>query len=214
VAFGRQHLVPRLPEFLRAHPEVRVELDLSDRLRSLALEGYDLAIRHTNSPPETHVAQKLADTRAVLVASRAYLRRRGAPQVPQDLQGHACLHYPRAEGAATWSFAPVVDKAARGESREGDPVTVAVTGPLAVNNSECLRDAAVAGMGIALLPDFSAQSALASDRLVEVLPGWRSVGAFGDALYAIRPYSSHASKAVQAFSVYLREAFAQGFAAG
>jgi DNA-binding transcriptional LysR family regulator len=216
VAFGRQHLVPRLPEFLRAHPEVRVELDLSDRLRSLALEGYDLAIRHTNSPPETHVAQKLADTRAVLVASRAYLRRRGAPQVPQDLPAHACLHYPRAEGAATWSFAPApsgATKAARGEARAADPVTVAVTGPLAVNNSECLRDAAVAGMGIALLPDFSAQSALASDRLVEVLPGWRSVGAFGDALYAIRPYSSHASKAVQAFSAYLREAFAQGFGA-
>lgn len=214
VAFGRQHLVPRLPEFLRAHPEVRVELDLSDRLRSLALEGFDLAIRHTNSPPDTHVAQKLADTRAVLVASRAYLRRRGAPQAPQDLQGHACLHYPRAEGAPTWSFAPVAHKAARGESREADPLTVAVTGPLAVNNSECLRDAAVAGVGIALLPDFSAQSALASDRLVEVLPGWRSVGAFGDALYAIRPYSSHASKAVQAFSAYLREAFAQGFGAG
>ncbi|MFS2168483.1 LysR substrate-binding domain-containing protein, partial [Variovorax sp. Varisp62] len=83
VAFARQQLVPRLADFLRAQPEVRIELDLSDRLSSLAMEGFDLAIRHTAAPPDTHVAWTLCETRSVLVASRAYLRRRGTPREPQ-----------------------------------------------------------------------------------------------------------------------------------
>lgn len=212
VAFARQQLVPRLPEFLRAYPEVRLELDMSDRLRSLALEGYDLAVRHTALPPETHVAWKLAPTRTVLVASRGYLRRRGTPGHPAELKEHACLHYPRAEGSAAWTFAPAAPgRGTRQEAAGADTVTVQVTGPLAVNNSEALRDAAAAGLGIALLPDFSAQSALEADKLVEVLPRWRSSGVFGDSLYAIRPHTSHAHKAVQVFVAFLRQSFGQGF---
>lgn len=211
VAFARQQLIPRLPEFLRAYPEVRLELEMSDRLRSLALEGFDLAVRHTGSPPETHVAWLLAPTRTVLVASRAYLRRHGTPEVPEALREHACLHYPRTEGTTTWTFVRADVKGGRQESSHADPVTVPVAGPLAVNNSEALRDAAAAGLGIALLPDFSAQSALEADKLVEVLPRWRSTGAFGDSLYAIRPYSTHAHKAVQVFVAFLRQSFRQGF---
>ena len=214
VAFARQQLVPRLPEFLRAYPEVRLELDMSDRLRSLALEGYDLAVRHTAAVPETHVAWKLASTRTLLVASRAYLRRRGTPQSPGDLKEHACLHYPRAEGNPTWTFAASAPaKGGRQGAASAEHVTVPVAGPLAVNNSEALRDAAAAGLGIALLPDFSAQSALEADKLVEVLPRWRSTGAFGDALYALRPYTSRANKAVQVFVAFLRESFGDGFTA-
>ncbi|MGO4278707.1 MULTISPECIES: LysR substrate-binding domain-containing protein [Cupriavidus] len=208
VAFARQQLIPRLPDFLRRYPQIQLELDMSDRLRPLAQEGFDIAVRHTSTPPETHVAWTLAATRSVLVASRAYLRSRGTPETPQALMGHACLHYPRLQGAATWTFVPAV---AERNVRHADPVTVPVTGPLSVNNSEALRDAAIEGLGIALLPDFSAQSALETGRLVEVLPEWRSAGAFGDWLYAIRPYSAHASRVSQVFVEYLRESFAQGF---
>lgn len=80
VALARQQLVPLLTDFLRLHPEVRVELDMSDRLRSLATEGFDLAIRHTERAPDTHVAWTLCPTASVLVATRTYLRRMGAPQ--------------------------------------------------------------------------------------------------------------------------------------
>lgn len=221
VAFSRQQLVPRLPEFLRAYPQIQLELDMSDQLRSLSLEGFDLAVRHTATPQETHVAWQLASTRSVLVASRAYLRRRGTPQQPQDLATHACLHYPRAQGVPSWTFAPVASvrpsaRAVRAAGAQGDApdevVRVAVAGPLSVNNSEALRDAAIAGLGLALLPDFSAQSALASQRLVEVLPAWRPVGGFGDGLYAVRPYSPHVPRAVQAFVAFLRESFGAGFA--
>lgn len=208
VAFARQQLVPRLPEFLRLYPQVQIELDMSDRLRPLAQDGFDIAVRHASAPPETHVAWTLAETRSVLVASRSYLRKRKAPEVSEALSEHSCLHYPRPQGTPTWTFVPSV---AREEVRRADPVTVAVAGPLTVNNSEALGDAAIEGLGIALLPDFSAQSALDSSRLVEVLPEWRPTGAFGEWLYAIRPYSAHASRVSQVFVDYLRETFSHGF---
>lgn len=206
VAFARQQLVPRLADFLRAQPEVRIELDLSDRLSSLAMEGFDLAIRHTAAPPDTHVAWTLCETRSLLVASRAYLRRRGTPREPQALADHDCLHYPRAQDTPTWHFE------AKGKTL-APRITVPVSGPLVANNSEALRDAALSGLGIALVPDFSAQSALQSGKLQEVLPQWRSVGAFGERLYAIRPYATHVPQAVTAFVGWLRAALAEGFSA-
>lgn len=204
VALARQQLVPRLADFLRAHPEVRIELELSDRLSALAMEGFDLAIRHSAAPPDTHVAWPLCQTRSLLVASRAYLRQRGEPGEPADLGGHDCLYYPRQDQPA-WHFLP--RPAAAGTER----ITVPVAGPFAANNSEALRDAAAAGLGIALLPDFSAQEGLRSGRLVEVLPAWQPVGAFAEQLFAIRPYAPHVPRAVAAFVAWLREAFADGF---
>ena len=205
VALARQQLVPRLADFLRMHPEVRIELALSDRLSALATEGFDLAVRHTAAPPDTHVAWPLCTTRSLLVASRAYLRRRGAPRQPQALADHDCLYYPRQEQPA-WHFVP------RGEAPGAARITVPVAGPFSANNSEALRDAAIASLGIALLPDFSAQAALQAGKLVQVLAPWESVGAFGEHIYAIRPYAPHVPRAVAAFVGWLREAFAPGFA--
>ena len=209
VAFARQQLAPRLTDFLRAYPEVRLQLNMSDRLSSLATEGYDLAIRHTARPPDTHVAWTLCRTHSVLVASKAYLRRAGTPQTPADLQTHNCLHYLRAQDTPTWTLAHVASRA----QHEGERITVPVTGQLAANNSEALREAALTGLGIALLPDFSAQTALQQGKLVQVLPDWQPVGAFAEQLYAIRPYSPHVPRAVTAFVDYLRQSLTAGFAA-
>ncbi len=205
VALARQQLVPVLAEFLRQYPEVRLQLDLSDRLSSLATEGYDLAIRHTASPPDTHVAWTLCETRSVLVASRAYLRRQGVPLAPADLAGHNCLHYPRAHEAPAWTLQP---PSHLGSER----VTVQISGSLAANNSEALRDAAMAGLGVALLPDFTAQAALRAGKVVEVLPGWTPVGSFAGQLYALRPYAAHVPQAVSVLVKFLREALSGGFA--
>ena len=206
VAFARQQLVPRVPDFLREHPGVRLELELSDRLSALATEGFDLAIRHTAAPPDTHVAWTLCRTRSVLVASRAYLRRRGTPATPAELAQHDCLHYPRAQETPAWHFEPLKARASNASR-----LTVPVSGCFGANNSEALRDAAIAGLGIALLPDFSAQAALRAGKLVEVLPDWTPVGSFSDRLYAIRPYASHVPRAVSLFVAWLREALAEGF---
>jgi len=204
---ARQQIVPRLPVFLQRYPEIRIELDLSDRLSALATEGYDLAIRHTAAPPDTHVAWRLCTTRSVLVATRAYLRRHGTPKTPKELDQHNCLHYPRPKETPAWTF-----EASAG-ARAGERVTVQVHGSLAANNSEALRDAALTGLGIALVPDFSAQAALESGRLVPVLPDWRPVGAFAENLYALRPYSAYVPRSVSVFVQFLREELSPGFGA-
>ena len=204
VALGRQQIVPLLPAFLRQHPEVRFELELADRIVSLAQDGFDVAIRHTSVVPETHVAWALCESRALLVATRAYLRRCGTPSTPEDLARHDCLRYLRSGAASTWRFEPVKGRAA--------PVAVAIRGAFAANNSEALREAALGGVGIALLPDFSAQRDLLAGKLVQVLPGWRSVGGFGAHVYAMRPYSPHVPQAVHAWVAYLRDCLQGGFA--
>jgi len=205
VALARQQLMPWLTDFLRQHPQVRLELDMSDRLRPLATDGYDLAIRHTERAPDTHVAWTLCDTASVLVATRAYLRRAGTPRTPAELQDHNCLHYPRSQETPTWRFT----RAAR--SRGGEAVTVPVRGTLAANNSEALREAALTGAGIALLPDFSAQDALRRGQVVRVLPEWHVDGGFGRHIFAIRPYTLHVPRAVSALVAHLRAALAPGF---
>ena len=207
VALARQQLMPLLTEFLRLHPQVRLELDMADRLRSLATEGFDLAIRHTERAPDTHVAWSLCDTDSVLVASRAYLRRAGTPQTPAELAQHNCLHYPRSQDTPIWGFRP-----AQADPSEG-ATNVPVRGSLAANNSEALREAALAGAGIALLPDFSAQASLRKGQLVRVLPGWQVDGGFGRYIFAIRPYTPHVPRAVSALVAHLREGLEGGFAA-
>jgi DNA-binding transcriptional LysR family regulator len=206
VALARQQLVPMIAEFLLAHPRIRVELDLSDKLSSLASEGFDLAIRHASAAPDTHVAWQLCLTGSVSVASPAYLENHPAPLEPQELADHACLHYPRGRDEVVWSF----EKGSPG-TRAHRRVSVAVSGPLAANNSEALRDAAAAGLGIALIPDFSAKALLASGALVQVLAGWRPAGTFADRIYALRPYSSHVPRAVDALVRHLRRRFQGGF---
>jgi DNA-binding transcriptional LysR family regulator len=209
VAFARQQLLPLLADFLKNYPDVRIELDLSDRLSALATEGFDLAIRHTARPPDTHVAWALCDTESVLVATRAYLRKQGEPQTPADLQAHNCLHYPRSQDTPAWTFEPREGGGAASETRER--VTVPVSGNLAANNSEALREAALTGAGIALLPDFSAQAALRQGKLVRVLPDWKPVGAFAETIYAIRPYAPHVPRAVAALVEHLKRGLSQGF---
>lgn len=211
VAFARQQLVHRIPEFLKAHPAVRIELDMSDELRSLARDGFDLALRHTSTPPQTHVAWTLARTHSVLVASRAYLKRRGTPAEPAALEQHDCLFYPRGQATPRWSLRR--QAAATGRVKSKDSLSVRVAGPFAANNSEALRDAAIAGLGIALLPDFSAQSGLQSGKLVRVLPAWEPVESFGEHLYAVRPYAAQVPRAVGAFVAFLKGQYAGGFAA-
>jgi DNA-binding transcriptional LysR family regulator len=204
VALGRQHVAPTLAAFFAQHPEIRIELDLTDRFVNLAQEGFDIAIRHTQSPPETHVAWELCATRSVLVAGADYLRRHGRPRHPSELAAHACLPYLRDAGAQAWTFE-------RASGRRSERVVVPVLGPLRANNSEVLREAVLGGAGIGLLPDFSAVGHLGPRQLVRVLPEWRPVGFFGERLYALRPWSARVPRAVQCFVEHLKSVFAGGF---
>ena len=208
VALGRQHMTGLIAGFLRRHPEIRIELDLTDRFVNLAQEGFDLAIRHTQSPPDTHVAWTLCETRSLLVASGDYLRRRGTPAHPSDLAAHDCLPYLRDGAGQAWSFVRT------GARRAAEPVRVPVAGPFKANNSEALRDAVLAGLGIGLLPDFSASAHLRTRGLQVVMPDWQPQGFFGGSIHAIRPWSPHVPRAVQSLVDHLRESLRDGFPVG
>jgi DNA-binding transcriptional LysR family regulator len=203
VAFARQQLVPRLAEFMAQYPDIRVQLEVSDHIRSIAAEGYDLAVRHSHQVPDTHVAWKLCDTRSMLVATRRYLERCGEPKTPHGLSSHNCLFYPRGTDAPAWTFVSPTQPAER--------LTVPISGSFSTNNSEALRDAALHDVGIALLPDFSAQAGLVDGRLIEVLPQWRLKGSFAEEINLIRPYSPQIPKAISVLVGYLRDNFASGF---
>ncbi|GAA5236595.1 LysR family transcriptional regulator [Verticiella sediminum] len=202
VALGRQHLAPLLSAFLRKYPEIRIELELVDRLVNMLHEGFDLAIRHTSAPPETCIAWTLCETRSRLVASPTYLRTRGMPTHPHELAAHDCVLYFGDRATDQWTFQRAGD---------GEPITIAVQGRLRANNSEVLRDAVHAGLGIGLLPDFSLAS---GGRLVTLFPDWTVQGYFGARLYALRPRSAHVPAAVRLLVDYLRERLAAGFGAG
>ncbi len=204
VALGRQQIAPSLDAFFKRYPDIRVELALSDEVVNLAQEGFDLAVRHTSAAPDNHVAWRLCSSRTLLLATAGYLRRRGTPAQPGDLVDHDCLAYLRS-GPALWMFE-------RAAAAEPERISVTVQGPLRANNSELLRDAVLAGLGIAQLPDFSAAAALRGGRLREVLPTWKPVGFFGDAIFAIRPWSPTTPRAVQLLVAHLRTSLASGFA--
>jgi DNA-binding transcriptional LysR family regulator len=97
----------------------------------------------------------------------------------------------------------------RHKSRE--VITIPVQGSLTANNSEALRESALVGAGVALLPDFTAYDAISRGQLVRVLPDWRVDGGFGRHIFALRPYSPHVPRAVSSLVSYLREKLAQGF---
>jgi DNA-binding transcriptional LysR family regulator len=206
VALGRQHIAPAIPALLERYPELRLELDLNDRFVNLTQEGFDLAVRHASRVPESHVATVLCETRSVLLAAPRYLARRGTPEHPSELARHDCLLYLRDGGAPSWSFERVGRRA-----REPQRVSVPVRGPLRANNSEVLRETAAAGMGIGLLPDFTAWSGAGARDLVQVLRDWRPVGFFGERLQAIRPWSARTPRAVQCVIDHLRTTLSRGF---
>lgn len=157
MSFGIAHLSPLIAEFLVRHPAVRLHVELSDRHVDLIGEGFDLALRIGALPDSTLIARRLGELRMVACCSPAYRRKHGAPATPADLHGRACLLYGQ-EGRTGWEF--MIDGARR---------TFEVQSALLANNGDVVRDAAVAGLGIALLPHFIVAHALDTGRLVAVL---------------------------------------------
>ncbi|WP_077033059.1 LysR family transcriptional regulator [Pelomonas sp. KK5] len=160
--FARYYVSPLLPEFMARHPQLKLSIDLSDRMHDLVTSGFDLAIRIGALEDSTLVARKLATNRRVLCASPDYLRRRGHPAKPDELAQHDCLLLVGAQGRAdVWRMR---------EGKRRREVAVRVSGPLESTQGEVLRDAAVAGMGIAIHSIWHVVDDLRAGRLEVVLP--------------------------------------------
>ncbi|ALS62211.1 LysR family transcriptional regulator [Pandoraea norimbergensis] len=157
-SFGRQHVSPALPAFLAQYPGISLDFRLTDRVVDLIEEGVDLAIRVGALRDSTLVARKLAPNRRVLCASPAYLAARGAPKHPGDLASHDCLTL---GDQRDWRF-----------MTSGGALSVRVTGRLSSDNGEVLRDAVVAGLGIAPKSTWDIGAYLRRGELVPVLSAY------------------------------------------
>ena len=192
VTFGRMHLGPALYPFLVDHPEIELTLDLDDRRVDAASEGYDAIIRHGLIADSRLVAWKLARSRRLLVAAPDYLSRHGSPTSLSDLENHQGIFYTN-RGVADWRF-------------QGPDGAVVIRGKLAlgVNNGDVLHDAAIAGLGIALLPTFIAGPSIRDGRLVEIDVGYRPEPEF---IFMAHPEGRNPSAKLRAIVEHLKKAF-------
>lgn len=193
MSFGLLHLGPALFRFLQLHPSIRLDLDLNDRMVDLVGEGYDMAIRIGRLPDSSLVARRLVSTGYLLVASPDYAREHGLPRRVEDLGEHRGILYSNVHPNDQLRF-----------ERDGSAVTGHFRSAMQVNNGDLMREAAIAGLGLAVIPDFIVWQAVADGRL-QVVPMDGSLPEVG--IYAVFPQTRHLPAKVRALVDHLAETF-------
>lgn len=162
---GRRIIMPGLPALIEAHPEVELEVSMTDRMVDLISEGIDCVIRVGDLSNSDLICRKLGEVEVITCASPAYLARKGIPQSPGDLSTHHLVNYASQfpTGTPTWEFL-----------ENGKLKTVAMDSVIAVNNAEGYLAAALAGLGMVQIPAFDVRTLIQSAALVEVLPQFRA----------------------------------------
>jgi DNA-binding transcriptional LysR family regulator len=197
VAFGRLHVGPALPLFLRRFPEMRLDISLSDTVVNLVEERIDIAVRLGSLNSSSLIARKLAPHRRVICGSPDYIAERGMPMSPHDLPRHNCLLFDYLTGDTTWSLI-----------KDGARERVSVSGNLRASGSELLREAAIGGAGLILMPTWLVGPDLSAGRLVPVLEEWSvSPGPEEGAIWALYLSSRRGSRKVTCFLDFLAEHF-------
>ena len=190
MSFGMAYVAPALPEFLATHPDVSVDLHLSDEVIDLVGGGFDCALRIAALADSSLTARKLRPVARALVASPSYLEQRGRPAHPDDLVRHACLGYAYMPSPDTWRFS----------NDAGDEVVVHPRGPLRANNSDALTASLCAGLGLFPQPDFIYWKDVADGHLETVMTDWRLPPI---ALHLVAPSRGPRPARVTAFMDYL-----------
>ena len=167
VDLGVWALAPIVARFVRKHPKIRVELNLTGRVVDLVAEGCDLAVRAGPLRDSSLIARRVGELESVVYASPKYLARRGEPKTVQDLATHDGVLFRATNGKVTWELA----------NKSGDTESVDVTGPVAADDMSFVRKAVMAGCGIGILPRFLCGRAEQTGLLIRVLPDWALHGA-------------------------------------
>ncbi len=192
--FGRRHVAPMVPKFLALHPNLRISLNLSDRVMDLAAEGYDCAIRVGDLPDSNLVGVRLADNRRLCVAAPAYLERAGQPQHPSELSKHECLVL-SSEASQTrgWAFAV------------SDAVThVRPTGKLDCSDGQVLHEWCLEGLGLAWRSTWEVSDDIAEGRLVSVLDDF---AASPTGIFAVYAQRKHQPSRLRLWVEFLKQAW-------
>lgn len=194
ITFGARHLAPAMAGFVARFPEMRFDVELSDRAIDLVDEGFDLAVRIGAIGSQNLVGRKIGTTRLLCCAAPDYIAHHGEPDTPEDLAGHACLTYEYSSPHNTWRFC----------ERDGRERSVKVTGPIHANNGRFLEAMAVEGVGIVTAPDFVVGPDVRAGRLVRLL---RAYELPPSTIYVVYPSRRHLSAKVRTFADYLVERF-------
>lgn len=194
MSFGTLYLGKAIAKFSAQYPELQVQLTLDDRFIDPIAEGYDVTIRI--APPETSpslICQVIAPVPRVLCASADYLAKHGVPSAPHELPKHSCLHYGQIVTGNQWQL-----------SHDDQEYQITVKGVLCSNNGEVLKDAAVEGLGIALLPTFIIERELELKTLVIVLPDYQPPAI---ALCLLYPLNRHLNTKIKLFVEFFSKNF-------
>jgi DNA-binding transcriptional LysR family regulator len=186
-AFGRLHIAPYLADFLGQYPDLTMDLNLSDTFVDIVGEGFDVAIRIAELEDSSLVAKKLAPNHRVICAAPSYLERLGVPTTLAELAKHNCL-------------APAAQDVWRLEGPEG-PASVRVDGNIRTNSTEVVREAVVAGLGVALRSTWDVGAELKSGRLKVILPQYRESPRV--AVYAVYPCRQYIPAKLRVFVDFL-----------
>ncbi|GAB3650026.1 LysR substrate-binding domain-containing protein [Ramlibacter alkalitolerans] len=198
--FGRLWLGPAIAEFQQRHPKLHVQLQLTEQLPDLAVEGFDAAVWlwQLRGPRASEwTGRRLARNQRVLVAAPEYLRRRGTPATVEELAAHDCLVVRENERFDVWRLQ-------RERERERGEVRVRVGGPLSSNSGELVRDWCLAGHGIMLRSLWDIAAPLAAGELVRVLPGYAMTDAD---IHWLAPHSASTPKRIRLLADFLAERF-------
>ena len=194
VALGERWLVPRIARFRAAWPDVEVELLLTDAVVDLSAGGVDVALRLGTGVEGALVATRLMDTRYRAVASPRFLERHGRPATPADLARLECLAFALPGHRSRWRFRR------RGTDRDDDVDDVEPTGALAISNALGLRRAALDGLGVALLANWTVDDDVAAGALVDLFPDRdASPTGFDTAAWIVYPERAYVPAKLRAF---------------
>ena len=192
-SFGRMHLLPALPHFLKNHPGLNVDLRLSDAIEDMVEGGFDIAIRDAALADSSLVARKLAHDTRIAVAAPQYIEQYGEPTHPNDLANHACVSL---AGVESWAF-----QCDQGIQR------IKVPNRLVVDNGEAVRDACIGGIGITITSTWCSYEALQSQQLVQVLKDYPLYSE--SALWAVYPSSRLLAPKTRAFIDFFSSYFGE-----
>jgi DNA-binding transcriptional LysR family regulator len=192
MSFGTAHLGPVLAAFARRHPELELAVDLDDRIVDLVGDGYDMAIRIGRLQASSLVARKLCPSRRIVCCSPDYAREKGLPASVAELSAHPCIDYAHVQTGRLWQFAP--------STPGGQPRTVMARSRITANNGEIMRDMALAGLGLAVLPLFIVHEQLRQGTLINALA---AAVPLADTIYAVYPPTRHVSRRVRALIDHL-----------
>lgn len=194
MSFGLTRINPLICDFKQQYPEISIEVMLSDAYIDLIDSAVDVAIRGGNALSDSSMRSKpVCQVRRVLCASRAYLSAAPPLDHPDDLKSHDCLVYSLSSSPRKWFF---------GNNSENVAVEIS-PGSYSVNNGIALRQAAVKGLGIILVPEEYVQAEIAEGTLVEILPEWKPDT---HALFAVYPYHKEQSQKVRLFIDFIAAA--------